>query len=80
MNKSDGLFKENKLTRLQNASTAIPSQQICLSSGYLNVSKTKDAIIPHIGAKLIPLMTVKGFSFSTKDRTGNVENLDQNIF
>ncbi len=43
-------------------------------------NKIKATIIPQIDVKLIPLITVKGLSFYTDDKTGNSENLDQNIF
>lgn len=39
-----------------------------------------EAIIPAIGIILIPLTTVKGFSFSTYDKIGKTENFDQKIF
>lgn len=39
-----------------------------------------EAIIPAIGIMLIPLITVKGLSFSTYDKIGKTENFDQKMF
>lgn len=51
-----------------------------LISPYLNDSKTNTTIRGQTDTKLRPLTTVKGLSFSTDDKTGNVENLDQKMF